>query len=248
MNETPGDLLLPDGAHTLTRRSLLRLLAGIEDEFQCGGDVAFLAAGDVPDCGWEWLPDAARRSKTGLALVRGRTFEVAIAPPFPMDLAPDREKQDGPLGPLRDLLVRERSVAVVLLRLGAYAVGILRDGRLVLSKTGTRYVHGRHRAGGQSQRRFERNREKWVRELFDEVCDVCRSRLGPHTGELQHLALGGDGHVLGQFLKRCEWLAPLAGRLLPVPVPVRRPGLAALRRAGEAVWSSRVYVGHVGRP
>ena len=242
MNETPGDLSLTDGTHTLTRRSLLRLLADIEDGLRDGGDVAFLAAGDVPGGGWEWLPDAARRSKTGLALVRGRTFEVAVAPPFPMGLAPDRQRPGGPLAPLRDLLVRERSVAVVLLRLGAYAVGILRDGRLILSKTGTRYVRGRHRAGGQSQRRFERNREKWVRELFDEVCDVCRSRLGPHTGELQHLALGGDAHVLGQFLRRCEWLAPFAGRLLPTPVPVHRPGLAALRRAGDAVWSSRVYL------
>lgn len=242
MTDTPGDLLLTDGAHTLTRRSLLRLLAWIEDELEDGGDVAFLAAGDVPDGGWEWLPDAARRSKTGLALVRSRSFEVAIAPPFPLGRASNRQKPDGPLGPLRDLLVRDRSVAVVLLRLGAYAVGILRDGQLVLSKTGTRYVRGRHRAGGQSQRRFERNREKWVRELFDEVCDVCRSRLGPHTGQLQHLAIGGDTHVIGQFLKRCEWLAPLAGRRLPTPVPVRRPGLAALRRAGEAVWSSRVYI------
>ena len=242
MTETPGDLLLTDGAHTLTRRSLLRLLAGIEDGLQDGGDVAFLAAGDVPGSGWEWLPGAARRSKTGLALVRSRTFAVAVAPPFPLDRASDRPRPGGPLGPLRDHLVRERSVAVVLLRLGAYAVGILRDGRLILSKTGTRYVRGRHRAGGQSQRRFERNREKWVRELFDEVCDVCRSRLGPHTGQLQYLAIGGDTHVLGQILKLCEWLAPIAGTLLPTLVPVSRPGLAALRRAGGAVWSSRVYI------
>ena len=224
------------------RRSLLRLVDEIEAGLSCDGEVAFLPPGDVPREGWEWLPGPARTSETGLVLIRSGTFEIAVAPPFPLEMASGCEASDGPLGPLRDLLLQKRLVAVVLLRLGAYAVGMLRDGHLVLSKTGTRYVHGRHRAGGQSQRRFERNREKWVRELFDEVCDVCRSRLGPYAGELQHLAIGGDRHVLGQFLKRCEWIAPFAGRRLPSRVPVRRPGLAALKRAGEAVWSSRVYV------
>jgi len=241
----PERLIHADGAHTLTRRSLLRLMDEIEDGLSCGGEAALLPPGDVPGSGWGWLPATARASETGLALVRSESFEIAVAPPFPVERASGSEVPGGPLEPLRELLLRKRLVAVVLLRLGAYAVGILHDGHLVLSKTGTRYVRGRHRAGGQSQRRFERNREKWVRELFDEVCGVCRSRLGPYAGGLQHLAIGGDRHVLGQFLKRCGWLAPLADRLLPSHVPVRRPGLAALRRAGEAVWSSRVYVGRV---
>ena len=235
-------LIHAGGAHTLTRGSLLRLADEIEAALLCDGEIAFLLPGDAADAGWEWLPDAARGSETGLALVRTESFEIVVAPPFPMERPSGREAPEGPLAPLRQLLLRRRLVAVVLLRLGAYAVGILHDGHLVLSKTGTRYVRGRHRAGGQSQRRFERNREKWVRELFDEVCEVCRSRMGPYIGELQHLAIGGDPHVLGQFLKRCEWLAPLADRLLPSRLPVRRPGLAALGRAGQAVWSSRVYV------
>ena len=235
-------LMRADGAHTLTRGSLLRLVDEIEAALSCGGETAFLPPGDAADAEWEWLPDAARGSKTGLTLVRTESFEIAVAPPFPMERPSGREAPGGLLEPLRELLQRKRLVAVVLLRLGAYAVGILYDGQLVLSKTGTRYVRGRHRAGGQSQRRFERNRERWVRELFDEVCDVCRSRMGPYAGEVQHLAIGGDPHVLGQFLKRCEWLAPLVDRLLPSRVPVRRPGLPALRRAGQAVWSSRVYV------
>ena len=235
-------MLGADGAHTVARRSLLRLVEEVEEELSTGGEVAFLPPGEVPGDEWAWLPRTARSSGTGLALVRSQSCEIAVVPPFPIEAASAREAPGGPLGPLRDTLLRKRLIAVVLLRLGAYAVGVLHDGRLILSKTGTRYVHGRHRAGGQAQRRFERNREKWMRELFDEVCDVCRSRLGPYAHDLQHLAVGGDRHVLGQFLKRCEWLGPLLDRLLPSRVPVRRPGLAALERAGEAVWSSRVYV------
>ena len=228
----------------LTRRSLLRLLDQLEAGLSGGGEAALLLPGEAPGERWTWLPDAARASETGLLLVRSESFEIAVAPPFQLEL-PSKHAPGDPLGSLRDLLLRKRLIAVVLLRLGAYAVGILCDGRLVLSKTGTRYVRGRHRAGGQSQRRFERNREKWVRELFDEVCDVCSSRLGPYAADLEHLALGGDRHVLAQFLARCEWLARLEDRLLPSRVPVRRPGLAGLRRAGEAVWSSRVYVRRV---
>ena len=241
MNAKPGEPIPGNGAHTLIRGALLRLIDQVEADLSCSGEAAFLHPGDAPADGWDWLPRAARDGQRHLVLIRDKTLEIAVMPPFPLE-TPGCGALTGPLGPLRDLLLRKRLIAVVLLRLGAYAVGVLNDGHLVLSKTGNRYVHGRHRAGGQSQRRFERNREKWMRELFDEVCEVCRSRLGPYAGEVQHLAIGGDRHVLGRFLKRCEWIAPLAGRRLPSRVPVRRPGLAALKRAGEAVWSSRVYV------
>jgi len=233
-------LMAREGPHTLTRPSLLRLLDELEPRVMQSGGTALLRSGEPPDSGWRWLPGAASASGTGLALIQTESCQVAVVPPFPVTAA--TPGVNGPLARLRDLLQRKRLVAVVLLRLGAYAVGVLNDGQLVLSKTGTRYVHGRHRAGGQSQRRFQRNREKWIRELFDEACGVCRSRLAPYAGELRHLAIGGDQHVLGQFLKRCEWLEPLAECLLSARVPVRRPGLTALQRAGRSVWSSQVYV------
>ena len=242
MNGTLQNLPPADGSYTLTRRSLLRLLDEIEPLLCCSGEAVVLPPGDAPGPEWEWLTGTARMSETGLVLLRCGPADIAVVPPFALERASVPEESDGAMRRLRDLLLRKRLVAVVLLRLGAYAVGILDDGRLVVSKTGTRYVHARHRAGGQSQRRFERNRQKWMRELFDEVCDVCRTRLGPFAGELHHLAIGGDRHVLDGFLKRCEWLAPLAGRRLPARVPVRRPGLAALKRAEETVWCSRVHV------
>jgi len=238
----PRSSVPPDGAYTLDRGSTLRLIDEIEAGLAGDVEAVLLRAGEELGAAWEWLPGAARRSETGLVLARAGAAMVAIVPPFPFEPAPCGTAPPAPLKALRDLLVRRRLVAVVLVRLGAYAVGVLYDGRLILSKTGTRYVPAPHRAGGQSQRRFERGRERWIRELYDEVCDVCRSRLGPYADDLQHLAIGGDRHVLNAFLKRCEWLAPIAARLLPPRVPVQRPGLAALRHAGAAIWSSRVYV------
>ena len=70
--------------------------------------------------------------------------------------------------PLVELLERKRCVGVFLLRLGGFSVGLLRDGYVVDSKTDRRFVKNRHRKGGQSQRRFERIREKQIHELFGE--------------------------------------------------------------------------------
>ena len=44
-------------------------------------------------------------------------------------------------------------------RKGAYSVGIVKDGRVTVSKTDTAYVQGTTKAGGQSQQRFARRRE-----------------------------------------------------------------------------------------
>ncbi|HEX6467577.1 MAG TPA: Vms1/Ankzf1 family peptidyl-tRNA hydrolase, partial [Streptosporangiaceae bacterium] len=46
----------------------------------------------------------------------------------------------------------DRLVGVFLVRLGGYAVGAFDGERLVISKTGSRPVHGRSSAGGWSQR------------------------------------------------------------------------------------------------
>ncbi|MEE9269978.1 MAG: Vms1/Ankzf1 family peptidyl-tRNA hydrolase, partial [Candidatus Krumholzibacteria bacterium] len=142
---------------------------------------------------------------------------------------------------LKEFTARRRTVAIVLLRLGAYAVGVAVDGKLEVTKSDTRYVKGRHRAGGQSQRRFERNREKWIRELFDKACRDAKERFAPFSNSIDHLALGGDRQVLNSFMKRCDALSPLQDRLLPGRVAVDRPNTGALEAAARDLWSWRVY-------
>ncbi|MDR3032332.1 MAG: hypothetical protein LBV78_04365, partial [Kitasatospora sp.] len=59
-----------------------------------------------------------------------------------------------------------RTVGVLLVRLGGYAVGVFTGSppRLAASKVGSRLVHGRSAAGGRSQHRFARRREKQAAE------------------------------------------------------------------------------------
>ncbi len=233
--EIPG-LPPPGGARTLSRARTLELLADADLREQIDRTRLVPAGEEVDE---DWLSRSARRNDTGLLVASGANLHIVIAPPFPLT-SPGAVWAGPEFSAFEQHLRRDRIVAILLLRLGAYAVGVARDEVLVQSKTGRRYVHGRHRAGGQSQRRFQRNREKWMRELFDEACEVARQRFSEVDGTFDFLALGGDRHVLRQFMKRCPAVADLAPQL-PGIVPVDRPRRDELEPACESIWSCHVY-------
>ena len=184
-------------------------------------------------------------SETGLALFAGEERIVAVVPPFPIAAAVGiTEGVD--LGPISELLNRDLLVAVVLLRLGRYAVGVVRGDRLVASKTDSRYVKSRHRAGGSSQRRFERSRERLVRELFDKTCRVFRDVASPYAGRIDYVLMGGERHTLRAFVQRCDGLRALESKTLGRVLPVDRPGQKALESAPVDIWKSRVDVFSAG--
>ena len=177
-------------------------------------------------------------TETGAAVFVGESRSVAVVPPFPMEAAGEYEGFHA--GPLVEAVERDRLVGVLLVRLGRYAVGVVNNIGLVASKTDTRYVKSRHRAGGSSQRRFERSRERLVRELFDKVCAVAGDVLGPYEGRLEHVLLGGERQTLLGLTKRCPLMRALAPITMKRVLDVRRPGMNALERAEEEVWKSRV--------
>jgi hypothetical protein len=132
---------------------------------------------------------------------------------------------------------RDRVVGVLLVRLGGHAAGVFSGTRLVDSKVGTRNVHGRHRAGGSSQKRFARRREGQARVALEAAADVAARVLLPHLGDIEAVVLGGDRRALGEVLEdpRLRPLAPLASdRVLDVP----DPRLAVLRGTPEAFRST----------
>ncbi len=178
------------------------------------------------------------KTDTGVAVFRSSERVMAVVPPFPFL---EDEVRDGALAdPLVKLLERDRLIGVVLLRLGRYAVGVVRRGSLVASKAGSRYVKRRHKAGGSSQRRFERSRERLVRELFDAVCAVTADLFHPYGRRLEHVLLGGERHTLNDFARRCSAMAELGDRRLDRILRVDRPGRQALERIRGQVWESRV--------
>jgi Actinobacteria/chloroflexi VLRF1 release factor len=135
--------------------------------------------------------------------------------------------------PLVEHAARDRVVGVLLVRLGGHAAGVFSGRRLVDSKVGTRNVHGRHRAGGSSQRRFERRRQGQARVALEAAADVAARVLLPHLGDLDAVVLGGDRRALAEVLDdvRLRPLQRLAqDRVLDVP----DPRLAVLKTTPDA--------------
>ena len=189
------------------------------------------------------LADVTRlvgETETGLAIFFCDDRTIAVSPPFP--LQEELYAEGAQTTPLVDLLSADLLIGVILLRLGRYAVGVLQGEALVASKVGSRHVKARHRAGGSSQRRFERSRERLIRELFDKACEVAGDILGPYRDRIDYLLLGGERHTLHRFVKRCSLAQELAPETLRRALEVVRPGQAALQRIHEEVWKCRVHV------
>lgn len=118
----------------------------------------------------------------------------------------------------------DRTVGVLLVRLGGYAAGVFTGTAPVLaaSKVGSRLVHGRSAAGGTSQRRFARRRENQAHQALAAAADTAAAVFGGYADRLDAVVLGGDRRALAR-LRSDPRLAPYfelaTGRVLAVPDP-----------------------------
>ena len=138
--------------------------------------------------------------------------------PFP----PLVVEETRPYGGLLDHVLAPRRVGVLLVRLGGFAAGVFEGDRLVVSKVGSRQVHGRSAAGGWSQQRFARRREGQVRVALAAAADVAARVLAPAAATLDAMVVGGDRRSVDAVLADAR-LGPLrtlvTGPLLDVPDP-----------------------------
>ena len=192
---------------------------------------------------WSWLPKSASNSPTGLAFLYTKTdhtsyqSRLAVAPPFPITSEVETTDRDTLLQSINPPL----HVAIILIRYGYVAMAIAHDETLVLTKTETRWVPNKHRAGGQSANRFKRSREKWAREFFDKSARLAAERFGAYPHHIDHLIFGGDKHVINGFLERAKLPDNLADRILQRRLNTLRPNRNALKDAVRQAWSSTIY-------
>lgn len=187
------------------------------------------------------LPDIAEavaHSKTGAVLLWGEQGRYLVLPPFPIKESLFASGYD--VEPIRELLLKELTVALILLRLGAYAVGVFQGEKLLSSKVGTGLVHSRHRQGGSSAHRFERHREKQMEYFFTRVCGHVREHLEPRLQQVDYVIYGGEKHTLLSFRKQCAFLQQFNECTLGTSLSVREPKQATLEAAISQVWSSTV--------
>jgi len=178
----------------------------------------------------------ATSSATGAVVFWGQFHKLLIQPPLILKeqfISPDID-----VGPLRSMLESACNIALILVRLGAFAIGVCQGEQLVSSKTGTGLVHGRHRKGGSSQRRFERRRENQARDFLERVCIHARQQLEPHAPDLSYLVYGGARTTIQALKKQCSFLNQFEDRTLPPMLNIRRPRRTVLEAAITDLWSS----------
>jgi hypothetical protein len=142
----------------------------------------------------------------------------------------------------------DRTVGVLLVRLGGYAVGVFTGSppRLVDSKAGSRPVHGRSAAGGWSQHRFARRRENQAATALRAAADAAAEVFGRYGPDrLDAVVLGGDKRSaaalrglrgLRDDTRLEKYLAKATDRFLTVP----DPRLAVLRDIPRAFLAIRI--------
>jgi len=136
----------------------------------------------------------------------------------------------------------DRTVGVLLVRLGGYAVGVFAGAppRLVSSRAGSRPVHGRSAAGGWSQRRFARRRENQAATALRAAADAAAGIFGQYgPNGLDAVVLGGDKRSIAG-LRGDPRLVPYLGRATDRFLTVPDPRLAVLKEIPRSFLAVRI--------
>ncbi|MFL6130221.1 MAG: acVLRF1 family peptidyl-tRNA hydrolase [Mycobacteriales bacterium] len=157
--------------------------------------------------------------------------------PFP----PLTVEATDPYGGLVAHALTDRRVGVLLVRLGGYAAGVFAGDRLVAGKVGSRPVHGRSAAGGQSQQRFARRREGQARVALAAAADVAAAVLVPAAPTLDAVVLGGDRRAVDPVLADPR-LAPLRPLVVEARLDVPDPRLKVLQGTPALFRGVRIRV------
>ncbi len=184
------------------------------------------------------LVKLASSSKTGTVIFWNPKHKCLVLPPFP--ISEKHLTRSIATEQLRSLLTIDYTVALVLVRLGSYAVGICQGEKIVNSKVGTGLVHGRHKKGGSSAHRFERHRDKQIESFLTRVCQRAREHLEPHEKALDYVVYGGARTTIQLLHKQCAYIGKLDTPALPPLLDIPEPRQAVLETAVSRVWSSTV--------
>jgi len=198
----------------------------VADEASDGGEAVELVAADgsVATC---HVPFPPLRAEGGSERERGAVADLDL------DLGLDL------VGLLAAHALAPRTVGVLLVRRGGFAVGVFEGERLAESKVGARHVQGRTKAGGWSQQRFARRREGQAREAYNAAADTAARILLPHVARLDALIVGGDAGAIG-VLRTDARLKPLWAKETAPFLNVGDPRMAELRKAPDGFRAVRI--------
>ncbi|MEM1942163.1 MAG: peptide chain release factor aRF-1, partial [Candidatus Nitrosocaldus sp.] len=100
----------------------------------------------------------------------------------------------------KDMLKEEKVIGIIAIDSSEAGIGILEGNKVEVVDHITSGVGGKHRAGGQSARRYERLREMELNDYFNRVAEHAKSLL-IDTYNVVGLIVAGPGPTKDDFLK-----------------------------------------------
>ncbi len=101
---------------------------------------------------------------------------------------------------LREMIREKKAIGILSIDASETGIGIVSGDRVDVIKVLTSGVAGKHRAGGQSARRFERLREMELNGYYHRIADHSKKIFLDEYG-VQGLIVGGPGPTKSNFLK-----------------------------------------------
>jgi len=226
-------------------------LPGWVSRFAAGHQQAARTGGTDDGVAWPATGPDIQDTGDGVLLTAADGATALLQAPWPVDGRPGRGATA--VDRLASLASQDRTAAVVLLRRGGYAVGLCQGGRVLVSKTGTRYVQSRTAAGGWSQQRFARRRANQADALVEAVAhhaaqllvaapsNPARPDAETRTVAAEYLALGGDKGLCQLLLAE-----PVFARLAALPrlafLDVPDPKSAVLKKSAQDLCAVRICI------
>lgn len=168
----------------------------------------------------------------GVRLTAADGAEALLQAPWPADGRPGRGADH--VERLAVLASQPRTLALLLVRRGGYAVAVVRSGEILAAKSGTRSA-----ARGSAQKKSARRREEQADGLVGAV--AAHAAIVFATQQVEYVVPGGDRTLAELTLARPE-LSRYAAvpRLAALDVPDPRP--AVLRKAALDACAVRIQV------
>jgi len=121
-----------------------------------------------------------------------------ITPPEPINIYLYRCDNKFHIDPLQDMVKEKEVYGIMVIDGSGAAYATLRGQRLEIIKEITSGLPGKHRAGGQSARRFERLREVEVNEYYKRAGEYANKIFSSISG-LSGIIIGGPGPTKSDF-------------------------------------------------
>ena len=133
----------------------------------------------------------------------------------------------------------DKEIFIFFIELRSWIIGRIKFKEILASKRGSRYVKGRHKAGGQSQRRFERNREKWIEELYKKFVLDINDFFKKNRSESDYYLAFGEEKVINDLF---NYDFKNKNKFIKRKSSLKNYNSKTLVSASTNIWSSRVYI------